>query len=146
MKSQRYFFTFLAFVLFVTACGSVSPIESGGGPIESQADLIVALRAAGAGVDSGDSVSQPFFTPEGQFLTINGAEDIQVFEYENSEAMEFEASQVAPNGDSVGTSMINWVGSPHFYKIGRLIVLYLGDNQEILNLLNRVIGPQFAGR
>ena len=76
---------------------------------------------------------------------MNGA-DLQVFEYENSEAMEKEASQVAPDGGSIGTSMVTWIDAPHFYKAGRIIVLYLGNDKAVLDLLNKVVGPQFAGQ
>jgi hypothetical protein len=39
-----------------------------------------------------------------------------------------------------------WIDKTHFYKAGRIIVLYLGTDQAILDLLNKVIGPQFAGQ
>lgn len=45
----------------------------------------------------------------------------------------------------IGTSMVTWIDTPHFYEAGRIIVLYLGNDQTILGLLNKVIGAQFAG-
>lgn len=120
-----------------------APIEAGA--VEDQASLVTALGAAGATVETGDPITQPFFTPEGKNIKVNGA-DVQVFEYESAEAMENEASQVAPDGGSIGTSMVNWMDTPHFYKAGRIIVLYVGSDETILNLLATVIGPQFAGR
>ena len=61
-------------------------------------------------------------------------------------AAQAEADQVAPDGSSVGTSMPFWVGDPHFFKGGKLIVLYLGDDADILSALESVLGEQFAGR
>ena len=113
--------------------------------VEDWASLMTALQAAGATVEVGDSITQDFFTPEGHILTVNGA-DIQVFEYETAEAMESEAAQVAPDGGSVGTSMMMWMDAPHFYKMGRIIVLYVGSDSTVLNLLTEVLGPQFAGQ
>jgi len=113
--------------------------------VDDQASLIKALQAAGATAEVADTISQPFFTPEGVFVTINGEDDIQAFEYENAQAMASEASQVAPDGGSVGTSMMMWIDKPHFYKSGHLIVLYIGSNPTILDLLDEVIGSQFAG-
>lgn len=55
-------------------------------------------------------------------------------------------NRFAPDGDSVGTSMMMWVDTPHFYKAGRIIVLYIGSDQTILDLLVQTIGTQFAGR
>jgi hypothetical protein len=114
--------------------------------VEDQASLIKALEAAGATTEVSDSITQDFFNPEGRFITINGAEDIQVFEYENADAMENDASQVAPDGGSIGTSMVDWIDTPHFYKSGRIIVLYIGNTQTILTLLEKTMGHQFAGR
>jgi len=112
---------------------------------EDQASLVAGLQSAGATAEVVDSLIQDFFTPEGAIIKVNG-EDLQVFEYETAEAMEDEASQVAPDGGSVGTSMMTWMDAPHFYKAGRIIVLYVGSDQAILDLLERVIGPQFAGQ
>ena len=57
-----------------------------------------------------------------------------------------DAAKVAPDGGSVGTSMMNWIMPPHFFKSGRVLVLYLGDNQTTLNLLEKILGKQFAGQ
>ena len=138
---------FLMFALAVSGCGSsatVSP-SSEAPSVQDQASLISALQAAGANVETGDSITQDFFTPEGHTVNVNGA-DLQVFEYESAEAMEKDASQVAPDGGSIGTSMVDWMDTPHFYKAGRIIVLYVGSDQAALDLLNKILGPQFAGR
>jgi hypothetical protein len=113
--------------------------------VEDQASFIAALEASGATVETGEPVSQPFFSPEGSTIKVNGA-DVQVFEYESAEAMESEASQVAPDGGSTGTTMITWVDTPHFYKASRIIVLYVGSDEPVLGLLEEILGPQFAGR
>jgi hypothetical protein len=107
--------------------------------------LLSALRQAGATVEPGEDVEQPFFTVTGQTLKVNGG-DVQVFVYDTAEAMEAEAAQVAEDGGSIGTNMVNWVESPHFYKLGRMIVLYVGEDQGVQDLLEGVFGPQFAGR
>jgi len=95
-------------------------------------------------VEIGDPVTQDFFGPDGHTVKVNGA-DLQVFEYENAEAMEKDASQVAPDGGSIGTSMVDWIDTPHFYKAGRIIVLYVGSDQAVLDLLRKTISSQFAG-
>lgn len=151
MKYQFLFILLLVVAITVSGCGGnastaaspTSTTESQG--VEDQASLIAALQAAGATVEVGDSITQAFFTPEGQVIKVNGA-DVQVFEYESPNAKENEASQVAPDGGSIGTTMVTWVDAPHFYKAGRIIVLYVGSDQTILSLLENVLGPQFAGR
>jgi hypothetical protein len=34
---------------------------------------------------------------------------------------------------------------PHFFKRGRLLVLYLGTDRQILKILHAALGKQFAG-
>lgn len=152
MKYQTLLIVFLVFAFGVSACASAaaatSPTE-GASPqpaaLEDQASLVAALKAAGATVEAGEPIKQEFFGPEGNIIKVNGA-DVQVFEYESAEAMENEASQVAPDGGSVGTSMMMWMDTPHFYKAGRIIALYIGSDKTVLGVLEQALGPQFAGK
>jgi hypothetical protein len=112
--------------------------------------LLAALQASGATVEAGDSITQVFFSSEGIIIKVNGA-DVQVFEYESVEAMENEASQVAPDGGSIGTTMVTWMDTPHFYKAGRIIALYIGSMalatrnlHEILQTQNKCISKSRA--
>ncbi len=123
-----------------TATASLEPPT-----VQDEPSLLKVLQSARATVKTGDSITQEFFTPEGHTVKVNGA-DLQVFEYASADAMEKEASKVAPDGGSVGTSMMMWIDTPHFYKTGRIIVLYLGKDKSLLDLLNKVMGPQFAGQ
>lgn len=72
--------------------------------------LVDRLEASGATVAADGTVSQPFFTPEGQVIAVNG-QDVQVFEYDEA-AMSAEAELVSPDGSSVGTSIMTWI-APH---------------------------------
>jgi hypothetical protein len=135
--------------LLVSACGSAPAANaSNASPepatVEDQASLIAALEAAGATVDVGEPISQPFFSAEGNIIKVNGA-DVQVFAYENAEEMELESSQIAPDGSSNATTMITWIDTPHFYKTGRIIALYIGSDEAVLSLLEKTMGAQFAG-
>ena len=106
--------------------------------------LIEGLKSTSASVEPGESISQPFFTPQGQVIKING-EDVQVFEYVSEEEVLKEAMQVSADGSSVGTTIITWIDTPHFYQSGKIIVLYVGSNQEVIEHLTELLGPQFAG-
>jgi hypothetical protein len=118
---------------------------SHGGPVEDYVSLVDALRMMGATVEPGDTVEQAFFSVTGQIIKVNGA-DVQVFEYESAEAMEADAAQVSADGGSIGTSMVTWIAAPHFFKTGRVLVLYVGDDAAVFDLLKPVLGEQFAGR
>ena len=71
---------------------------------------------------------------------------MHVFEYADESATEADAALISPDGGSIGTSMVTWVAAPHFYKIGKLIVLYVGNDSAVIKVLESVLGPQFAGR
>lgn len=73
-------------------------------------------------------------------------EDVQVFQYRNAAHADTQAAAVSPDGGTVGTTKVHWVGSPHFYKKARLLVLYVGDDAKVLKALEAVLGPQFAGK
>ena len=75
-----------------------------------------------------------------------GTETIQMYEYADAKAMATDTSKVSPDGGSVGTSMMSWVGPPHFFKKGRILVLYVGNDQKTVDVLASAMGPQFAGR
>jgi hypothetical protein len=107
--------------------------------------LVDNLRAAGATVEPAGEVAQEFFSPVGYVISVDGA-DVQVFEYPDVEAAEAEAALVSDDGSSIGTTMMTWVETPHFYKRERLIALYVGEDSAVTALLESVVGPQFAGR
>ena len=143
MKSKFSFVlvVLIVAVLLLTACGSPPASAQGFGMDE----FIEALRAEGVEAEKGDSVEQAFFSVAGSFVNFDG-ESVQVFEYGSAETMESDAVLVDADGGSIGTSMVMWVATPHFYKKGRILVLYVGDNTETLSVLESVLGPQFAGR
>ena len=111
----------------------------------STADLIQRLEAGGVAVELTDErVQQPFFTPDARILKI-GAESVQVFDYETVEALKSEARQVAPDGASIGTTMVSWMGPPRFYATGTVIVLYVGFDETVMRALDSILGGAFAG-
>jgi hypothetical protein len=118
------------------------------GPAASPTDyrsLVDALQAEGATVEPGGAVAQPFFAVEPQVITVNGAQ-VQVYEFTDTASAEAAAARVSADGSTVGSTMITWIAPPHFYRSGRLVVLYVGDNEVVLSLLQSVLGEQFAGQ
>ncbi len=135
----------LAGVLVAACAGQTDTVVSHGGPVTDYVSLVDNLRAAGDTVDPAGTVSQPFFTPEGQLLSVNG-EHVQAFEFESEAEADTAVETVSEDGSSVGTTMITWVADPHFYKAGKLVVLYVGEDDGVVDLLEEIMGPQFAGR
>jgi len=123
--------------------GPPPPLVSHGGPAVDYVSLIDNLRA-NAIVNPEGEIEQPFFSVTGFSIQVNGA-SVQVFEYNSAEDAEADASLVSPNGRSIGTSMPFLGDAPHFYYKEKIIVLYVGDDPAIEELLEFVLGRQFAG-
>jgi hypothetical protein len=113
--------------------------------VQDLTGVVAALQAAGLTVEQGAAVNQPFFTVPGQTLKING-QDVQVFVYDSAQAMETEAAKISADASTIGTNTPSWMSDPHFYKLGNMLVLYVGQDQKILDILSGVLGSQFAGR
>jgi hypothetical protein len=141
--SARVALLFLA--VLITACGAQrTPPGQTSTAVTDVDGLVEALRATGATVEMAGEVSQPFFSVEGRVMKVNGG-DVQVFEYESEAAASEEAALVSSDGGTVGTTSVTWVATPHFHKAGRLIVLYVGDDDAVAGALEDVLGPPFAG-
>lgn len=106
--------------------------------------LMADLRARGATVGRGGTVSQSFFSTKGRIITVNKS-DVQVFEHANASLAEAEAKRISSNGTGTGTSRVSWIATPHFYRRGNLITLYIGDDASVIDALAAVLGQQFAG-
>ena len=161
IKSKLYFgITLLGVVVLLAGCsGSKTqepptpaplppvehpPLTSHGGPVEDYVSLFDSLRAEGATVEPVEEVFQPFFSVKGFTIKVNG-HDVQVFEYDEVAQADSEAQLVSPDGNSIGTTMASWIAPPHFYKAGRIIVLYVGEEDTVIDTLDSVLGLQFAG-
>ncbi|MCH7611608.1 MAG: hypothetical protein IIB10_13100 [Chloroflexi bacterium] len=148
MQKQRLMVrtALVTMAFFATSCAVDQSVDGTvGEPIESYDGLLDALRENGSTVESVGPISQPFFVPEGQLISVDGNE-IQVFEFSTPQDAQSSAESISPDGSSVGTSMIMWVEAPHFYRSGKLIVLYVGEETTVVDALEVVLGAQIAGR
>ena len=133
----------LSFALGAMAHG-IPPESSTAAPHDYKT-LVVQLKQSGLRVEKAGGLKQAFFTQKARVIRINPPGEAQVYEYADGRKAASEAARVNADG-SIGTSMPMWVAPPHFYRKDRLIVLYLGSDQSVLNVLSRLLGPQFAGR
>jgi hypothetical protein len=142
MRAKFYFSLAVLIVagLLLSACAGQPASEQGFGTEE----FLAALRDKGVDAEKGDQVEQAFFSVVGSYVNIND-DSVQVFEYETAETMESDAVLVDASGGSIGNSMVSWIATPHFYKKGRILVLYVGDNAKTIQILESVLGSQFAG-
>ncbi len=112
------------------------------------------LRDSGASIrDEGETGRGLFYDAEYRIVEVDGI-SIQVYEFASAEDMEADASGVSADGfsitkdwgdDKMTSVFVNWIGIPHFYKAGRIIVIYVGDNYSIISILQNALGKHFAG-
>lgn len=109
------------------------------------AGLVAALRAAGARVEPGGKIVQPFLSVKGRMIKVNG-EEVQVFQYRDAAQTDSQAGLISRSGSTIGTAKVHWLGPPHFYKMGKLLVLYVGEDSGVLKALEAAVGRPFAGK
>jgi hypothetical protein len=131
------------------SCEHSNPI--GPTPLTSTDALIAALRQYGAAVclESVLPKSVPCFSVSGRVMFVNTG-SANLFDYRTSAAAESDAVKVSSDGSSVVgggcAAMISWVGSPHWYKSGQLLVVYAGAADDVLRPLEAVMGRPFASQ
>lgn len=118
---------------------------SHGGQVKDYVSLVDNLRSKDLVVEPQGEINQPFFEIPGQSLKVDN-EMIQVFEFSDEQNANSESKKISPDGSGSSTTMITWIDTPHFYKKGTIIALYIGKNPKITNMLTELMGPQFAGR
>ena len=94
---------------------------------------------------TGEVVSEGIFSVDGRILEVNG-ERVLVMDYGDADALDAEAAGISPDGSSVGTHMVTWVGPPRFFRTETAIVLYVGESPTVIEALTEMMGPPFAGR
>ena len=118
-------------------------------PVTAYISLIDNLREAGAVVEPRGEVAPDFLSAKRRVISVNDS-DVQVWEYDDATAADAEAALISPDGFSVHTAtkitLVEWIAPPHFYKSGKLIVLYVGESEAVTVVLERVLDPQFAGQ
>ncbi|MCM0648884.1 hypothetical protein NBE98_10900 [Clostridium swellfunianum] len=88
--------------------------------------------------------------------------ELSVFEFSSEEEAINEANRVSKDGFKINASSnverntkngeavylvtyLSWGDNPHFYRSGKLIVLYCGTSLKLQYDLNKILGKQFAG-
>ncbi len=115
--------------------------------------LIEQLTAAGVAVEEAGEARAAalpgIWRRGGRLLRIEG-ELVTVFEHPDAASAKADAALISPDGSKISdggtTTSVDWIASPHFYRSGRLFVLYVGRVDAVTEALEAALGPQFAGR
>jgi hypothetical protein len=137
--------------IFIAGCNSPQVMDYG--------VLVERLREAGATVEEVGKTElpgagEPIFSVTSKIIKVNG-ENVQVLEYGDEATAETEAKFISPDGfdlrrppnqENEGfAAHVDWIAPPHWSQKGRIIVLYVGKSQAIIDLLEDLLGKQFAG-
>jgi len=101
--------------------------------------LISSLQASGAQVSRVETIQETFFPISGEVLNIDGA-SVQVFEFPNETERQAVSRWIAEDGSSIGTVMIDWASPPRIWATGRLIVIYVENDQTVFEKLTEILG------
>lgn len=125
------------------------PPTGGGSIISDQQALTFTLEAKDADVEYGGQAKfNEMFGLYPTELKVNG-QQVLVYEFAPGSSAEKASEGVSRDGTSIvnpdGTVVsAMWVAPPHFYLYGNAIILYIGNDSEMGELLSSVAG-QFAG-
>ena len=129
--------------MLACACGAAEPRATAPARVEDYASLVAALRAAGAKVEPGGTAPQPFMPVPARLLEVDG-EPVQVFELPDEESARLVAARIAPDASTVGQANVSWSDPPYFFRSGRIIVLYVGDDAATIARLTGLLGDPIA--
>jgi hypothetical protein len=150
------------FVAMIAACGAaatqspsaeLSPAPAGSpsvppvvspGPTDGPEKLVVDLEAAGAVARVGELFVGDPFEAQGGLMCV-GSEPVQLYVFGSVRAREEAVKKIDPKDPSnMGTTMVDWNGSPRMWQRDRMIVIYLGEDPRTDQLLRSVLGEPFA--
>ena len=96
----------------------------------------------------GDEAFASFFGISGEAMTVFG-ERVEIYVFDRLEHAEKAASGIKPDGSIVGAdgsiSMVTWIATPHFYVRGDTIMLYVGENNDVLDFLDTIAARRPTG-
>lgn len=136
----------LVVCLVAAGCASASPGASpspteGLGGVEG---LTADLQRAGAVLEPASQFAGDPLPASGFLICVSG-EPVRVYVFNSDQQRQQVSSTIDRNDPSkVGTSIVEWMGTPRLWQRDRILVLYLGTKADTEVLLTSVLGPPFA--
>ena len=124
-------------LLFVASgCGGSDPY--------SLADLRFHAAATGLGVEEASPPEYDSIFRAERVLLLVGDVELRVYEYADESAREAISATIAADGWSVNQVQVEWIDAPHYWVEGRVIVLYLGDDADAIDIVREVLGDEYT--
>ena len=117
----------------------------------NSATILAALAALGIELapTGGTSRAELLYPAPGEAYRMDPAtaqskERLYIHRYPSAKAASDHAARIIQDDQMVHGTIL-WVNWPHFFRCDRLIVLYLGEQEKVIEGLSALCGPQFAG-
>ena len=144
MKNKRYVLIIVSLILFTMILGCTNKEKN----LYTVENFIAEMKEKGYDLEV-SSASKSIYEGERKRAKINENDAIDIYIYESIKDMEEDAARIEDEGSTYRGEKeevkIDWASYPHFYKKGSIMVLYVGENEKIINDLNGVLGGQFIG-
>jgi hypothetical protein len=104
------------------------------------------LEAQGATVElASGQIVKPYLSVPGVIVWVDD-QPVQVYIYPDEESLAADVDGLAEDASSIDGMALSWPAAPHFWQRGPLLVLAVTDDAALVELIDAVLGPQFAGR
>jgi hypothetical protein len=117
------------------------------------ADLVARLKVDHEVVRQGTTPGSLGLRAPAHLLCVDGTR-VSVYEYRDRAARAAVSEGISPDGDqlvsppdsngNVTMTLPHWIGPPHFFASGRIIVLVLTDDAPLLGWMTGVLGPTLS--
>lgn len=140
-------------LLLVTGCSSKKDNDSN----EETPDILIDIadKLKNESDDYSIDKEKPnVLSGERYVIHFNDDFSVQVFLYDSKEDAIADGNNLSDDGskytktssdNNTVSSIIDWIANPHFYQYENVIILYVGNNQDIITQLSNSFGEQIAG-
>lgn len=130
--------------LLAASCADRNPV--GPTPPATLDQFVQGLRQQGLTVSVAGQISPEvnlFFSVPAHQVRVNDGQ-VNAFVYSNAQDAAAEAAAISADGQPSPSARVTWVSTPHFYRQGALIALYVGCSADIVQALHATVGAPLA--
>lgn len=132
----------IVFMVLLNGC------KSNKSDLLNETDIVTHLEEKGYNVKL-ESVDKDILSGKRYWITLDDDLNLSVFVYKSIEKAKKDASYVEPDGYGYNSPKIkyniDWIDTPHFYRLDNIIVSYVGTDETIIRNLVDLYGEEFAG-
>jgi hypothetical protein len=105
--------------------------------------FVTFLNDSGVSIEMGGVIEAPYFSSQGKVVRANN-EDIQVFQYSDPKSRQADSDTISSDGTIKGQVKISWISQPIFWAHEDLLVIYLGSNSKLIDLISLSLGEPIS--